>query len=83
MGVLSWIILGLIAGYIGGKFAARPGQGFVANLVLGIVGAIVGGIIANFFGLGGVSGVNIYSILVASAGAVVVLWIYNKLNATN
>jgi uncharacterized membrane protein YeaQ/YmgE (transglycosylase-associated protein family) len=83
MGVLSWIILGLIAGYIGGKFVAKPGQGLVVNLVLGIVGAIVGGLIANFFGLGGVSGVNIYSILVASGGAVVVLWLYNKFSGAN
>jgi uncharacterized membrane protein YeaQ/YmgE (transglycosylase-associated protein family) len=83
MGVFSWIILGLIAGFIGGKFVAKPGQGLVANLVLGIVGAIVGGLIANFFGLGGVSGVNIYSILVASGGAVVVLWLYNKFAGAN
>jgi uncharacterized membrane protein YeaQ/YmgE (transglycosylase-associated protein family) len=83
MGVFSWIILGLIAGYIGGKFVAKPGQGLINNLVLGIVGAVVGGLIANFFGLGGVSGVNIYSILVASGGAVVVLWLYNKFAGAN
>jgi uncharacterized membrane protein YeaQ/YmgE (transglycosylase-associated protein family) len=78
MGVFSWIILGLIAGYIGGKFVARPGQGLVANLVIGVVGALVGGEIANLFGFGGVSGVNFYSLLVATGGAVVVLWFYNR-----
>jgi uncharacterized membrane protein YeaQ/YmgE (transglycosylase-associated protein family) len=46
--------------------------------VIGVVGAIVGGEIANLFGLGGVSGLNIYSLLVATGGAVVVLWIYNR-----
>ena len=78
MGILSWIILGLIAGFLGSKFVNSSGQGMIMNIVLGIVGAIVGGIIANFFGLSPVSGVNIYSILIATGGAVVALWIYSK-----
>jgi uncharacterized membrane protein YeaQ/YmgE (transglycosylase-associated protein family) len=79
MSVISWIILGLIAGFIASKFVYTSGQGLVANLVLGIVGAIVGGLIAtNVFGFSGVSGVNIYSILVATGGAVVALWVYGK-----
>jgi uncharacterized membrane protein YeaQ/YmgE (transglycosylase-associated protein family) len=80
MGILSWIILGLIAGFIASKFVYKSGQGMVMNLVLGIVGSIVGGLIAtNIFGFSGVSGVNIYSILVATGGAVVALWVYGKI----
>ena len=66
MGVISWIILGVIAGFIGGKLVNKTGQGFILNMVLGIVGAIVGGVLANLLGMGGVSGLNIWSLLVAT-----------------
>jgi uncharacterized membrane protein YeaQ/YmgE (transglycosylase-associated protein family) len=82
MGILSWIILGLIAGFLGSKFVNSSGQGTIMNIVLGIVGAIVGGEIANLLGLSGVSGVNIYSILIATGGAIVALWIYGKLTGS-
>ena len=77
MGVLSWIILGLIAGFIGSKIVNRSGQGFWLDIALGIVGAIVGGYLFSLFGEEGVTGVNLYSMLVAVAGAIVVLLIYN------
>jgi len=77
MGVLSWIILGLIAGFIGSKIVDRRGQGFWLDIGLGIVGAIVGGYLFSLFGEEGVTGVNLYSMLVAVAGAIVVLLIYN------
>lgn len=81
MGVISWIVLGLIAGFIGGKIVNKSGQGFLMNVVLGIVGAVVGGFIVSTLGVGGpVSGINIYSIIVAVLGAVVVLWIYNAMS---
>ncbi len=76
MGILSWIILGLIAGFIGSKIVNRSGQGFLLDLVLGIVGAVVGGFIFSALGYGGVTGFNPYSLLVAVVGAVVVLWVY-------
>ena len=79
MGVLSWIILGLIAGFIGSKIVNRQGQGLLLDIVLGIVGALVGGFLFDFFGVSGVTGLNIYSMLVAIVGAVVVLLIYNAL----
>jgi len=79
MGVLSWIILGLIAGFIGSKIVDRQGQGLLLDIVLGIVGALVGGFLFDFFGVSGVTGLNIYSMLVAIVGAVVVLLIYNAL----
>ena len=77
MGIISWIILGLIAGFIGSQIVGRQGQGFWLDIALGIVGAIIGGFIFSFFGASGVTGLNIYSMIVAIVGAVVVLLIYN------
>ena len=77
MGIISWIILGLIAGFIGSKIVNRTGQGFWLDIVLGIVGALVGGFIFSLFGALGVTGLNIWSMIVAIVGSVVVLLIYN------
>jgi uncharacterized membrane protein YeaQ/YmgE (transglycosylase-associated protein family) len=77
MGILSWIILGLIAGFIGSQILARSGQGFFLDIALGVIGAVVGGFLFSFFGASGVTGLNIYSMVVAIVGAVVVLLIYN------
>ena len=65
MGIISWIILGLIAGYIGSKIVDKQGQGFWLNIALGIVGALVGGFLFDFFGSTGVTGLNIWSMIVA------------------
>lgn len=79
MGIIAWIILGAIAGFIGSKIFEGSGKGFLMNTALGIVGAIVGGFItSSIFGFG-VSGVNITSIISSVVGALVVLWGYNKL----
>ena len=77
MGIISWIILGLIAGFIGSKIVDKHGRGFWLNIALGIVGALVGGFLFGLFGAGGVSGLNIYGMIVAVIGSVVVLTIYN------
>ena len=77
MGFLSWIILGLIAGFIGSKIVNKRGEGLFLDIILGIVGAVVGGWLVSFFGMAGVSGVNLYIIIVAVVGAVVVLWVYH------
>jgi uncharacterized membrane protein YeaQ/YmgE (transglycosylase-associated protein family) len=79
MGIISWIILGLIAGFIGSKIVDRQGQGFWLDIALGIVGALVGGFLFDLFGATGVTGLNIYSMIVAVVGAVVVLLIYNAI----
>ena len=79
MGIFSWIILGLIAGFIGSKLVEQQGQGFWLNIALGIVGALVGGFLFDLFGASGVTGLNIYSMIVAVVGSVVVLLIYNGL----
>jgi len=77
MSIIGWIILGLIAGFIGSKIVNARGQGLILDIVLGIVGAIVGGFLFSLFGAGGVSGLNLYSMLVAIMGSVVVLWVYH------
>ena len=79
MSILAWIILGLIAGFIGSKLVNRTGEGFVLDIVLGIVGAVVGGWLFNRFGAAGVSGLNLYSLLVAVVGAVVILVVYHAI----
>ncbi|MDQ6926197.1 MAG: GlsB/YeaQ/YmgE family stress response membrane protein [Candidatus Eremiobacteraeota bacterium] len=78
MGILAWIILGLIAGAI--AKAIMPGRdpgGFIVTALIGIVGAVIGGFLGNLiFGISGVSGVNLYSILIAVVGSILLLWIY-------
>lgn len=76
MSILAWIILGLIAGFIGSKLVNKTGEGLVLDIVLGVVGAVVGGFIFNLLGAGGVTGLNLYSLVVAVIGAVVVLVLY-------
>jgi uncharacterized membrane protein YeaQ/YmgE (transglycosylase-associated protein family) len=80
MGIISWIILGVIAGFIGSKIVNKTGQGLIMDIVLGIVGAIVGGVIFSAFGASGVTGLNIWSLIVAVIGAVVVLWAYHQIS---
>jgi uncharacterized membrane protein YeaQ/YmgE (transglycosylase-associated protein family) len=77
MSILAWIILGLIAGFIGSKLVNKTGEGVVLDIVLGIVGALVGGFIFHAFGASGVTGLNLYSLLVAVIGAVLFLIVYH------
>jgi uncharacterized membrane protein YeaQ/YmgE (transglycosylase-associated protein family) len=77
MSIIAWIILGLIAGWIGSKIVNRRGEGFFMDIALGIVGALVGGFLFSLIGAEGVSGLNLYSLFVAVIGAVVVLVIYH------
>lgn len=79
MGIISWIILGIIAGALGKFFMpGRDDSGIFKTMILGIVGAFVGGFIGSIFGIGSISGLNFNSILTATFGAVVVLWIGRK-----
>ncbi len=80
MGILSWIIMGLIAGVIA-KFI-MPGRdpgGIIITILLGIVGAFIGGYIASFLGLGTITGFNLGSFLIATAGAILLLILYRAL----
>ena len=83
MSFLAWIVLGLIAGFIASKIVNKTGEGVVLDIILGIIGAVVGGWLFNTFGHVGVTGINLYSILVAVVGAVIVLVIYHALVRTS
>jgi uncharacterized membrane protein YeaQ/YmgE (transglycosylase-associated protein family) len=79
MSFVAWIVLGLVAGFIGSKLVNRTGEGLVRDVLLGVVGAIIGGYLFNLFGASGVTGLNLYSLLVAVVGAVVFLIVYHAI----
>jgi uncharacterized membrane protein YeaQ/YmgE (transglycosylase-associated protein family) len=79
MGILSWLVLGLIAGFIASKIVNKTGSGLIMDIVLGVVGAFVGGWVVSYFGHTGVTGLNIPSLIVATIGAVVVMLAYHFL----
>ena len=79
MSFIAWIVLGLIAGFIASKIVNKSGDGLILDILLGVVGAVVGGWLFNAFGMTGVTGVNIYSLIVAVVGAVIFLVIYHAL----
>jgi uncharacterized membrane protein YeaQ/YmgE (transglycosylase-associated protein family) len=79
MSIIGWIVLGLIAGFIASKIVNKTGAGFLLDIVLGIVGAVVGGFIFTALGASAVTGFNLYSMIVAIIGAIVVLLIYHAI----
>ena len=79
MGIIAWLVLGLAAGFIGSKIINKSGEGFFLDIILGIVGAVVGGWLFSFFGGHGVTGLNIYSLVVAVVGAIIVLVAYHAI----
>jgi uncharacterized membrane protein YeaQ/YmgE (transglycosylase-associated protein family) len=79
MSFLAWIVLGLLAGFIGSKIVNKQGEGLVLDILLGIVGAIAGGWLFNTFGAAGVTGLNLYSLMVAVIGSVVLLVVYHAI----
>jgi len=76
---LAWIVLGLIAGFIASKIVNKQGEGVFLDIILGIVGAVAGGWLFNTFGASGVTGLNLYSLMVAIVGAVVLLVLYHAI----
>lgn len=80
MGILSWIILGLIAGMLAKwLMPGKDGGGFIITTLLGIAGAFVGGFLGSLIGLGGLDGLSLGSIATATAGAFILLFAYKKL----
>lgn len=79
MGIIAWIILGALAGWLAGIITGRGG-GLVTNIVVGIVGALIGGFLMNMIGGAGVTGFNLYSLLVSILGAVVLLVLVGLFN---
>jgi uncharacterized membrane protein YeaQ/YmgE (transglycosylase-associated protein family) len=79
MSFVAWIVLGLVAGFIGSKLVSHTGEGLIRDVLLGVVGAFIGGYLFNLFGATGVTGLNLYSLLVAVIGAVVFLVVYHAI----
>ena len=77
MSIIAWLVVGLLAGWIGSMIVNRGGEGPLLDIVLGVVGAFVGGFLFNMLGHSGVTGINFYSIFVAVIGSIVVLVIYH------
>lgn len=82
MGLLAWIVVGLIAGWLAKIISPGPERGgLLMTLIIGVIGALVGGALFNLFGRTGATGITPYSILVATIGAVVFLWVWKMLAA--
>ena len=74
MGIILWIIFGALAGWIASLMMKSDGeQGAIMNIVLGVLGAVAGGFIANMMGFAGVTGFNVYSLIIATFGAVLLI----------
>ena len=80
MSIIAWLVLGAIAGFIASKIVDKTGQGLLIDIVLGIVGAFVGGYVFSLLGAAPITGFNLYSMVVAIIGAVIVLAIYHAIS---
>jgi uncharacterized membrane protein YeaQ/YmgE (transglycosylase-associated protein family) len=79
MSILTWVILGLVAGFVGSKLVNKTGEGILVDIILGVLGAVGGGWLFNQFGQPGVTGLNVWSFVVAVVGAVIILVLYHAL----
>ena len=79
MSIIGWLILGLIAGFTASKVVNKSGEGLLLDIILGIVGAVVGGFLFSLIGAAPVTGLNIYSMVVAVIGAIGVLLVYHAI----
>lgn len=77
LNLIGWVILGLVAGFIASKIVNKTGSGLLMDVVLGLIGAFVGGWVMQRFGGHAATGLNIYSLIVATVGAVVVMLAYH------
>lgn len=78
-GLLSWIVVGLVAGFLAQVIAGNVRGGLLMTLALGVIGAVVGGYVMGLFGYGGVSGINVWSIVVATIGAILLVLLFRAL----
>ncbi|MGL5596773.1 MAG: GlsB/YeaQ/YmgE family stress response membrane protein [Aeromonas sp.] len=82
MGFFTWIVLGLVVGVLAKWIMpGNDGGGFIKTVMLGVIGAMVGGYVGTLLGLGSVTGFNFGSIGIATVGALIVLFVYNKINS--
>jgi uncharacterized membrane protein YeaQ/YmgE (transglycosylase-associated protein family) len=77
MGIVSWLIVGFLAGWLTGKIMGGPGKGVLMDIIIGLVGALAGGFLMRIFGFSSEGGI-IYTTLVAVIGAVLLTWIFRK-----
>ncbi len=83
MNILLWLLLGLIAGWLASVImGSNSQQGMLMDIILGVVGAFAGGIMMNIFGQAGVTGFNLYSMFVATLGAVALIYLGRVLRTT-
>jgi len=80
MGVISWLLVGLVAGWLTGKIMRGPGKGVLMDIIIGLVGALAGGLLMGLFGFRSEGGF-VYTLVVAVLGAVLLTWIYRKVTA--
>jgi uncharacterized membrane protein YeaQ/YmgE (transglycosylase-associated protein family) len=79
MSIIAWIVVGLLAGFIASQIVNQRGSGILLDIVLGIIGAMVGGWLFSLLGARHVTGLDLYSLIVATIGAIVVLLLYHAL----
>jgi uncharacterized membrane protein YeaQ/YmgE (transglycosylase-associated protein family) len=77
MSIIAWIVVGLIAGFMGSQIVNRHGSGIIGDIVVGVVGAFLGGFAFHLLGQPGVTGLNLWSIFVAVVGSVLLLVAYH------
>jgi uncharacterized membrane protein YeaQ/YmgE (transglycosylase-associated protein family) len=83
MNLLAWLIIGAVAGWLASVvMKTRATQGIFMDIVFGILGAVVGGFVMSMFGATGITGFNLYSLLVATLGAVLLVWIAKMIRTT-
>jgi uncharacterized membrane protein YeaQ/YmgE (transglycosylase-associated protein family) len=80
MGIIWWLIVGLIAGWLTGKIMGGPGKGALMDIIIGLIGALIGGFLMQLLGFKGEGGM-IYTVLVAVLGAVILTWIARKMSS--
>jgi len=79
-GFIAWIVVGLIGGYLASKVVNKTGEGTLRDIILGIIGGVIGGAIFRSFGGQGVTGFNLWSILVAFVGGILLLVLYHAIS---
>ena len=76
-GIFTWVVLGLISGFVAAKIVDKRGEGVLIDIGLGVAGSLVGGWLFHVFGHQGITGFNLYSIVVSIIGAVIILVLYH------
>ena len=78
MGIIAWLVLGALSGWIANRLMDSR-TGLIDNIIVGIIGSFIGGFVFNFFGAQTITGLNAYSVFVAVVGACILLWVINQI----